>query len=347
MLPEKVSKRISVLRVILLVFIVFIHNNSTVIGNAAFSYWVKTLFSEILVRMAVPLYFLISGFLLFRKQENYGKMLKKKAKTLLVPYLLWNAIVIAMFWIGQNAPYISRFFTDENNLISQYTLFRWLDAFLGLNYHGYPAAYQLWFIRDLMVLTLLYPVWRWLLQRFPVATFAVLISLWLLEWRVVFWDGEATLFFLLGAWLVQHDPGMEKLDSLKIHDILAGYMLCVILEMGLVMSDRTFIAVHKIVVLMGGVLWLRLSKKIVAHNGLYTKINAFGGYTFFVYAFHEPMLTMMRKVWTALIGNEGTAIQMIQYFSLIFLAIAISLCAGWCLRRISPKLYGLLTGGRA
>ena len=347
MIPKEVSKRINILRIILLAFIIFSHNNSSAINNTTLSYYTKMLFSEILMRMAVPLFFLISGFLLFRKPEDYGKMLKKKAKTLLVPYLLWNIIVIAMFWVGQNAPYISRYFTDENNLISQYTLFRWLDAFLGLNYHGYPAAYQLWFIRDLMVLTLLYPMWRWLLQRFPVALFAVLISLWLLEWRFVFLDGEATLFFLMGAWLVQHNPGLEKLDSLRIRDILAGYMLCVILEMGLVMNDRTFIAVHKIVVLMGGVLWLRLSKEIVSHNGLYTKINAFGGYTFFVYAFHEPLLTMMRKAWTMLIGNEGTAIQMTQYFSLIFLAITIPLCVGWCLRRISPGLYGLLTGGRA
>lgn len=346
MIPEEVSKRISILRVILLVFIVFIHNNSTAIDNTALSYWVKTLFSEILVRMAVPLYFLISGFLLFRKQESYGSVLKKKARTLLVPYLLWNVIVIGMFWLGQNAPYISRFFADENNRISNYTLHQWLDAFLGLNYHGYPAAYQLWFIRDLMILTLLYPVWRWLLQRFPAATFALLGSLWLLEWRFLFWDSEATLFFLLGAWLVQSDPGLEKLDALRICDILAGYVLCIILEMSLIMNDRIFIAVHKIIVLTGVILWLRLSKQIVACHGLYTKISAFAGYTFFVYAFHEPVLTMMRKAWTALIGDEGTAVQMIQYFGLIFLVILISLGAGWCVRRISPGLYALLTGGR-
>lgn len=62
---------------------------------------VRILFSLGLCQVAVPIFFLISGYLFFVRLEEWdtgiwtGK-LKKRIKTLLIPYLIWN-IIAALF----------------------------------------------------------------------------------------------------------------------------------------------------------------------------------------------------------------------------------------------------------
>ena len=53
-------------------------------------------FSEVLPQIGVPLFFIISGYLFFHKDQFdchvYKQKLLKRARTLLVPYLLWNLV---------------------------------------------------------------------------------------------------------------------------------------------------------------------------------------------------------------------------------------------------------------
>lgn len=343
---KQTSNRITLLRVTLIIFVIFSHNNSTVIHNTEASYCIKTLISEMVGRVAVPLFFFISGYLLFLKNTPYTVVLKKKAKTLLVPYLLWNTIVIGMFFVGQNAPYISRFFNDESNQITNYTLYQWLDAYLGLNYHGYPIAYQFWFIRDLMIFTILFPVGKWLVDHLPRVTLIAMAAVWIMQWRVLVMDGEAALFFLLGYYVVKYDTNFEKIDRLKFRYLFLAYIPILVVEMVLLLRGDEFILFHKIGIGIGCVIWMKLSKCLTSRESWCAKTNALAGYSFFIYAFHEPFMTMLRKVWAVVIPLEGTAWQMIQYFGLVAVVAVISLIVGWCVNRVSPGLYALLTGGR-
>ena len=227
---EEDSKRITSLRFLLMVLVIFIHNNGNEIANTVTTEAVKLFFSEIIARVAVPLFFFLSGYLLFCKPRQYKKVLQTKIRTLLIPYLIWNSLVIAMFWIGQNAPFLSRFFSDENNRIANYSLFQWLDAFLGLNYQGYPAAYQLWFLRDLMILTILYPIGKKLADICPLATLTGLIILWVMQWRVIFFSSEAALFFMLGYYAVKFQVEISIFDRIKLRDSLIVYVGCIMIE---------------------------------------------------------------------------------------------------------------------
>lgn len=346
-MKAETSNRITLLRVTLIIFVIFSHNNSTVINNTEVSYCIKTLISGVVGRVAVPLFFFLSGYLLFLKETPYIVVLKKKAKTLLVPYLLWNTIVLGMFFIGQNEPLISRVFNDENKQIANYTLYQWLDAYLGLNYHGYPIAYQFWFIRDLMIFTILFPIGKWLVDHLPKITLAVMLVVWVLQWRVLVMDGEATLFFLLGYYVVKYDTNFEKIDKLKFRYLFLAYIPILVVEMVLLLQDENFILFHKIGIGIGCVIWIKFSKCLTSQESWCAKTNALAGYSFFLYAFHEPFMTMLRKVWAAVIPMEGTVWQMIQYFGLVAIVVIISLAVGWCVNRVSPKLYALLTGGRA
>ena len=102
------SSTISALRFPLTVGVVFIHfnvlsDNLAVrgTGNAEhFPTWLVcmfNLFSEVLPRIAVPLFFIISGYLFFRSGfmiRTYTDKLRRRVRTLLVPYILWNLLYL-------------------------------------------------------------------------------------------------------------------------------------------------------------------------------------------------------------------------------------------------------------
>ncbi|NLL79590.1 MAG: acyltransferase [Clostridiales bacterium] len=346
-ITQEESKRITALRFILIVLVIFIHNNGSEVDNTAFSGAIRLLFSEILARTAVPLFFFISGYLLFIKPRPYKEVLKRKAKTLLLPYLLWNGLVLFLFWVGQTAPYVSAFFTDENNRIADYSLYQWVDAFLGLNYQGYPAAYQLWFIRDLILLTLLYPIGKKAVDWCPVITVTVLGVLWFMQWRLFFFSSEAALFFFLGAYAVKYEVKVSSFDHISIFDISLAYIGCVAVEWIQVIWDGEFMVLHKLGILLGCVFWLRISGKLAAPGKLYQGLAYLADFSFFVYAAHEPFLTMLRKVWSSLLPLQNTAGQLVQYFGLVLIAGGGALCAGILVRKLFPRIFGILTGGRS
>lgn len=101
------SATIDLLRFPLAIMVIFIHMNPEVsnlfdvdfclISGHGIYNVTGVLLSHVLTHIAVPTFYLISGFLFFINfqkwsWEGYKKKLSSRIKTLLVPYLLWNAI---------------------------------------------------------------------------------------------------------------------------------------------------------------------------------------------------------------------------------------------------------------
>ena len=99
------SKTISFIRFPLIVGVVFIHSNMLVVNIQGtlirYDRWpivafLMKLFSVVFADVCVPLFFFISGFLFFYKPDFtrgvYIDKLRKRVKTLLVPYLIWNFV---------------------------------------------------------------------------------------------------------------------------------------------------------------------------------------------------------------------------------------------------------------
>ena len=95
------SDVISFLRFPLIIGIVLIHIYINTQQVEIHPYYSATrhILSDIIARIAVPIFFLFSGFLFFYQTGNFNKdiyttKLKKRFKTLLVPYLFWNGTTI-------------------------------------------------------------------------------------------------------------------------------------------------------------------------------------------------------------------------------------------------------------
>lgn len=131
--------------------------------------FLKWLLSSFLPGAAVPLFFIIAGFLFFKnfpEQWSWGKYkdkLQSRIKTLLIPYLVWNIIQFLHEW-GKRG---WGDFTARWKAVGGFD-FLWGTHDIGrdlIHDWGYPMGHltspidvPLWFVRDLMVVCLFTPV---------------------------------------------------------------------------------------------------------------------------------------------------------------------------------------------
>ena len=173
--------------------------------------FLKLLVSQTLVKVAMPVFFIMSGYLFFTanqvvwsfdSEQNHGlvplirlykgKMIRR-VKTLLVPYLIWNLLMAiklktfswSMFWVyWQSAGRQIDWFGQEQLMTA-------------------PANMPLWFLRDLMVVSLLTPIIYILVRKFCY-WFIGLLTILYLSGVYAFIPGlsaYAIYFFTLGAFL--------------------------------------------------------------------------------------------------------------------------------------------------
>ena len=113
-------------------------------------------FQEAICRSAVPVFFIISGYLFFQnitefKKDIYSSKVKSRIRTLLIPYLLWNLIALIEN-LTRHLPMLSSVFPNSHKQIID--VYYFIGAFWAID-GGCPILYPFWYIRDLMVLILI------------------------------------------------------------------------------------------------------------------------------------------------------------------------------------------------
>jgi hypothetical protein len=68
-------------------------------------------------------------------------------------------------------------------------------------------------------------------------------------------------------------------------------------------------------------------------------------FTFLIYLFHEPTLNIVRKLIVAVAGKIPSG-YLISYLVSPFIFMAVAVVVGMFLKKYTPKIYGILTGGR-
>lgn len=153
------SYKLTNINFLLSIIIVFIHSSCfrflsssqqfVVIGYNSF---VSTINS-----VAVPLFFCISSYLLYRNisEDNIKRKLKDRVKSLLIPYLAWNFIFYIYYKSLSMLPYVSSFADISMDLSFKHFI---------VNYFWNGFFHTSWFIRNLIIYTFLCPVIYYLLK---------------------------------------------------------------------------------------------------------------------------------------------------------------------------------------
>lgn len=355
MLNEKTSYKIKVLSLISMVMVLFIHSynlglleqNSSVIGIVAMvNFFVQDFISQGLTRVAIPIFFLISGFFLFKNfsYSTYPKILKTRYYSLFIPYLFWSILVIGVFYILQNLPMTSVFF--DSRLIENLSITALFKIAL-IN----PKNYPLWFLRDLILLILISPAIYYFLYHHHRTYLSILTVLWLFfyEYNVTaftLYKPDILLFFSLGGYMVLF---REKILTWKVS---TNVLLVLSLVYIVLLTAKTYISwtydtnffieifLRKISIFIGIiVIWFSLDR--VSFKPFHSLIP----FTFLLFVFHEPLLTIFKKGLLYVLGDSHIS-AMIIYFMTPALTIFVLVLLGRFLQKHLPKTTSVVTGNR-
>jgi surface polysaccharide O-acyltransferase-like enzyme len=357
MLDKETSIRLSILRFPLIVAVVFIHNADLAVkfssgslgstGGDGIAEFFRNLISQGVARTAVPVFFLMSGYLFFLgvewTRDNYIAKLKSRVRTLLIPFLLWNIATLAVYAVVQALPATRHYLSGAKAEISSYQVYGYLDAIFGIE--RMPISYQFWFIRDLMVLCILAPFVHYLVSKLPLLTLGCLGASWFFGvWPVAVPSSEAALFFAIGTAVAVPGQNLFRFDR-HSKTIYLTYLLALSLDMFLI-GAAWGPYFHRFGVLFGVLSLLCITRVIVRNGKVRQVLLALSSASFFVFAAHEPMLTIVKKIAFQLIHPNAAATFLALYLLipviLVFLLVEVyKHCSRWL-----PRFTSVIVGGR-
>jgi fucose 4-O-acetylase-like acetyltransferase len=352
---KDLSRRIISLRFILIVFVVIIHNGfSAKIFEqrnimAIIPDYVENIqrFIGIITAIAVPLFFLISSYLLYFKEKEFMPALKKKCRSIVIPYILWNLLYVLLYFAMQTLPFTKVFVkTDAEHLIVNYGVLDWIDIFYGkITYRhefGHPFVGQFWFLRDLFILNILFIWCRKLADAFPFGVFILCAALWINNIDIYIVSPEALLFFISGYYIVKYNLGIKDIDRIKMMELTVVYGTTMILEYFFIKSMPVL---HKVNIITGCIYFLKISGYFIENKNSYKILAWLEKYAFIIYAVHMLIMPQLLKIFVKTVSLNGISI-LSGYFFVILFGVSMSLIWGIILKKLFPKIYGVLTGGR-
>ncbi len=330
---------------------------SLVKERMTFTTFIEYLFSNGLLRFRIPLLFIISGYI-FALQDHkpYGERIKKRARTLIAPYFIWSAfgilvtILFEQFAVTSQA--VQQAHLDQLGNPTPYSQMHWSQLLDRWAIH--PIAFQLWFIRSLFVYNLLYPVFRWIVTKYPAVWFAIAFLLWLTIFNILFFEGQGLFFFTLGIWLQKKNFRIDRKPKWFSYYLswLFFVGLCIIKTfMAFEFEEYSLTTVHIISILhvvsvIAGVIavWYSCDPivKWCMNKNWFLWIAAF---SFVIYGLHIPLLAYVTRLFYMYI-NDWPNYRLITYIFAPVLVLAVCIGFGALLRATLPKVYRLATGGR-
>lgn len=344
--------KISLISFILAILVLIRHACNYKIYNLEGFFLKVQYFATFLTDIAVPTFFMLSGYL-FYVSFKYSKLLskwKKRFFSILIPYLIWSLISYLYYLILSSIPAISAY------LNSNRVEFSIKDMVMSVITGKYTIF---WFLQNLMFYIVVGPAFYLILKNkyvgFMPALLALVVGSILYYFNVAehvegplkwFLNGELYSYFslyLLGAYFgANFKDKIIKIKFKKIYSIISLILVVAICCLRVIINDFAtkifplyFIIMSiKSIMLWIGLDFLRVNKcKNVFKN------------SFIIYCTHALILESVEKVFLILFKKSlvGAVIDFIFApiitFSFIMLLVYI-------LKKFFPRLERILCGGR-
>ena len=328
-----------------------LYGGNKLVTNFAISDFLQRLVRDGLGRVNRPMFFFISGFLFFWTLEpqaaGFVRKFKRRFVSLVIPYLLWSLAGMAVWLVLSAVPAGQNFLgrhAPEEFFQPQALRILLLD----------PVPYQLWFLRDLIFWVLLSPVIYFAAARCGWFTLIPVVMFWfsnlhlpdfgLSSSAVFIFEKNGFCFFIFGAVVAHRRWDLEEIPSKHGTLWLCLWALFAVGYVSLVQfGDRDFRLLQQLSMLAGMLaLWVNYDRLPAAWR---ERILPYSFYTFFIYVFHEPLLTALKKLFFCLMPMTP-ATSLAAFVFLPAVVIVVCLWLGARLKNNFPKTYSVLTGGR-
>lgn len=308
---------------------------------------IQLLISGMVGRCAVPLFYIISGYLFFLKLPNgmnsiYDKM-RKRVKTLFIPYVIGCLFFVGILGLVEIMPGTSRFMNGAITPLFPKKIENIVCAIFYDAGNGSPCAFQLWFLRDLIIIVATSPMWYLCLKRMKWAF--VVLTFCLTYLQIPHVPFYALFWFVLGGQMVN----VKSLFGWGRSFIVTSVLFLMVSGIQLFMTDVIDWEVVKIPVILLGIYsaW-GLYDMVVGENFVLSEhrwLATACQFTFFIYLFHEPTLNIVRKLIVVVLGKNEYG-YLIAYLISPWIFTICFVFIGLQFRKYLPKVYHVCTGGR-
>lgn len=351
------SKRINIVKVVFIYFVIVLHAYGNSVSTSSgdviypagqFAMGLEYFFSRYICQCAVPGFFFISAVLLYRKPHKYTENVKKKVRSLLIPFLIVNLIWIVLCAVCAKIPYVELLCGQD--IWQLKGIGNICEAVLGIR-SGYPFTYPLWFIRDLFLINLLSKPIELLCKRVPRLSFILFLLCALIVGQryFLFFNLVTVWYWGLGCTFVILLPRLQVwVKKIKCKYILSGALWVVI---GGLLTANIFsnLLIASVLANLGCILGIisiwGMSRIFVANPCILCLLDNCAESIFFIYLFHEKTLSVVRRIVAKLLPCSSYVL-LLSYCLLPFLIFVVLLFMAKFIKRRFRRFYLLIIGGR-
>lgn len=335
--------------------------------------------SHILAQIAVPTFFLISGFLFFKKLEDWNKAewyrkLRARFSSIIIPYVICISIFSCKHivshlingdltsWLDSQGGILNLFWASEYWKAGQKNMFGQSIIMSG------PAAYHLWFLRDLIVVVLCTPLYYAMFamkgekhRNWAIVWLCVLaiVDLTRLQTTIPGISFSTMFYFGLGSFL--------SLNKIELHNAFFKHrrllwVAFVMLFFVLIPLDGSRSRIGTLIMpfenLIGVMCLINLTAYFIKGNISFGLFRRYERTSFFMFIIHPFFLAVVWKVLSMLVihltGSESiTSIEFVNshpiltlaiFFTKVALAAILSVITYNIITRLSPRLSRIVCG---
>lgn len=360
------SDIINWLRFPLIIMVVYSHScgnsdSNLMVLQAGLYEIVRVVWGVMIAPTAVPAFFFISGFLMFYRLNEYNRAIyvskmKKRLNRLLVPFLIWNIIALVIWLlreINAGASFgdtLSSYY--ERGLLSCLWVFYTIgdenvDILGNTSHLTAPADLPLWFLRDLIVVTIISPIFYYSIKKLKYFS-TLLFSLYYVSgvyYNIPGLSSVAISFYGLGAFfsIIKLDFSIITNRYLKITLPLYIFLLLFILY---IFNSKLAFQLFPLLRLMGVFAIIGTAEWMIRCS-TFRIPQALSDSTFFIYAIHYIMfLSFVDKLLGLLLPASNEIAHTLLFILsplvkvFIYSVIYILLCS------LTPKTMAFLCGNK-
>lgn len=347
-----ISNKITGMSLLCALLVVFIHLNHVPkeVGSLAWMVWYFVRYG--LATIAVPYFFVISGYFLARHCEDIGwwkSAVRSRFNTLVVPFIVWNVITLLYgysmaglcFLIRGHAAWIP---PSIKGLLTSF----------GINPFCGPACGPLWYVRALCLFVFLSPIIIWCVKRWGWKVLPVLYVFYIVvnpghvdidnfwvcpKWRS-FWrfgfSVEGLFYFTVGISLHVLRLSVSKRIGL-LFGCVGVTLACTRMFLKMQgLNDSGYLVPLAIPLVMMGV-W-----QIIGSSD---RVKTLAGLSFPIYVMHSIMLSAFSIVYKNVLTSLSQECGLLMIIEWLF-AVVLSICCACMLRKVLPSVSRVAFGGR-
>ena len=318
---DNISYLIAILRFPLAFLVVLIHCNNGGYKSVVFNYSLQNI-----MFLSVPFFYIISGYNFAKSKNTFKYRIKERLSTILLPYILWNTIAYIVSLRNKG--------------------FYWPDwNIMVLN----PIDFPLWYLRDLFILCMIYPLIQILITKFKGVIFAIIsIYLYIIEFSfpIIGLNYNSIFFFGIGIIIYEYLKHKEFKINIPFLFEYFIYIFTIILfflsiyyRKELFHVDGFYFAIYILFAICSiTFILLRLKDKLIISKFPFNQ----GNKGFFIYCSHCILISG----FVVYILKQVNIYMEIKVFLAAIISTSICISIYKILHRYSPSILKLLNGGK-